>query len=178
MTIQIDDSGWGDLLGGAVIGCYRTETSEFVYRVIDTHFFQDPTFDQKHYLTEASRLVQEMIRDLKVDVTEPIQVCTGYVLSHAVCDLRRRGFNVSTGKITGPLQELGEHAFLNELRKLSYEPIPNREANGKMRAKSFHHMLNWMREKPERRQFAKTGWGFFTGKPKRRWGRRGEWEDE
>ena len=178
MTIEFDDSGWGDLLGGVVIGCYRKENAQFIFRVIDIRFFQDPTFDQKNYLSEASRLVQEMIQELKVDAAEPIRICTGYVLSHAVYDLHHQGFNVSTGKITGPLQELGEQAFLNELRKIGYEPIPNREADGRIRAKSFYSMLNWMKEKPERRQFAKTGWAFFTGRPKRRWGWGRREEDE
>ena len=177
MTVEIDDAGWGDLLGGVVIGCYRTETGQFVHRLIDIRFFQDPTFDHKDYLDEASRLVQEMVQELKVDAPEPIMVCTGYVLSRAVYGLQQQGFKVSTGKITGPLQELGEQTFLNELKKLGYEPIPNREANGKMRARSFYSMLNWMKEKPERCQYAKMGWSFFTGKPKRRWGRRGEEED-
>jgi len=171
MTILVDDAGWGDLLGGVVIGCYRTETDEFLYRVVDIQFFKDPAFDEKHYLDETSRLIQEMVAELNCDKSEPIQLCTGYVLSHAVYELRQLGFNVSTGKITGKLQVLAEQAFLDELRKIGYEPLLNREANRRMRAKSFYDMLNWMKKDPSRRQYAKTGWRFFTGKPKRQWGR-------
>jgi len=169
LTIQIDDSGWGDLLGGVVIGCYREETKEFVYRLIDVNFFQDPVFEQKHYLNEASRVVQDLLKVMEVTKEEPIKLCTGYVLSRAVFDLRREGFNISAGKITGDLQDLAEQAFLNEIKKLGYEPIPDREVSNRMRAKSFYHMLKWVKEKPERYKFAKTGWSFFTGKPKRQW---------
>jgi len=179
MTVQFDDSGWGDLLGGVVIGSYRTGTKQFTYRLMDIRFFKDPLFDEKHYLSEASRLIQEMIQELEVTKSEPIQLCTGYVLSRAVSDLAGQGFNVSTGKITDPLQQLGEQAFLNELRKIGYEPISNREANGRMRAKSFYHMLRWMNEKlPERRQYAKTGWRYFTGKPKRLTPPWRRWDDD
>jgi len=169
MTIMVDDAGWGDLLGGVVVACFREETEQFTYRMIGIKFFKDPTFDEKLYLNETSRLVQEMLQELKVDRSEPVKLCTGYVLSRTYLDLRRAGYNVTIGKITGPLQELGEQAFLNELRKIGYEPLPNREADGRMRAKSFYHMLNWARADPKRMEFAKTGWRFFTGKPKRQW---------
>ena len=175
MTVQADDAGWGDLLGGVVIAAYRVETGEFAYKVVDVKFFYEPTFDQKLYLNEASKAALELLAELKTSKKEPVQLCTGYVLSEAVETLRRLGFNVSTGKITGPLQELGEKTFLDELRKIGYTPMTNREADGRMRAKSFYDMLNWMKEKPERRQYAKTGWSFFTGKTKHRWGR---WNEE
>jgi len=164
MTVQVDDAGWGDLLGGVVIAAYRVETGEFAYRVVDVKFFHEPAFDMKLYLNEVSKVALELLEELKTSKEETVQLCTGYVLSEAVKTLRQLGFTVSTGKITGPLQELGEKAFLDELRKIGYTPIANREADGRMRAKSFYDMLKWMKEKPERRQYAKTGWSFFTGK--------------
>lgn len=159
------------MLGGVVIACYREETKEFAHRLIDVKFFQEPAFDQKHYLNEVSQAVQDLVNELKVTKEEPITLCTGYVLSRAVFDLRQKGFDVSTGKITGNLQGLAEQAYLNEIKKLGYEPIPDREVSNRMRAKSFYDMLKWIKEKPERYKFAKTGWRFFTGKPKRQWGR-------
>jgi len=174
MTIQIDDSGWGDMLGGVVIAVYRIETGEFLHRVIDVKFFQERLFDLQLYLAEASRLAQELVAELKATKDEPIQVCTGYVLTRAIYDLNRAGYKTAACKIIGPLQELGEKAFLDELRKMGYEPIPNREANARARAKSFHHMLNWAKAKPERMSLIKSGWRYFTGKPKRKWRR---WEE-
>lgn len=170
MTILVDDAGWGDLLGSVVVACYREETQQFAYRLIDVRFFQEPLFDAKAYLKEAASSVMDMVlNDFKAADDEQIMVCTGYVLSGAVTVLRVHGYHPVLGKITGPLQHLGEKAFLDELRKLGYEPISDREASSRMRAKSFRHMLSWMNERPERRQFAKTGWGFFTGRPRRRW---------
>jgi len=174
LTIQIDDSGWGDLLDGVVIVAYRKETEQLAYRIIDLSFFKDPLFDQKNYLTEASRLVQELLEELKATKNELIEICTGYVLSRAVIDLHQAGFTVRTTKIVGPLQYLGESIFLEELRKIGYTPIEDRELK---RVASFYHMLRWMNEKPERRQLAKTGWSFFTGKPKREWRRWGDYDE-
>lgn len=176
VTVLIDDSGWGDLIGGVVISCYRPEEDLFVYRVIDVKFFQDPFFSEKRYLQEASDMVQDMLFNSLVLGNEEIIVCTGYVLSKAVSDLMGK-VNVKTGKIEGKLQELGENAYLAEIKKLGYEPIPGREVNRGMRARSFYHMLNWLKEKPERFAYAKTGWGFFhPERPKKTWGRRDDYD--
>jgi len=179
LTIQIDDAGWGDLLGGVIIAAYRIETEQFAYRLIDVKFFQEPAFDEKHYLDEASKAAQELlsITELNAPKSEPIQLCTGYILSRAVYDLNRAGYKTVACKIIGPLQERGEQAFLDELRKMGYDPMPNREADGRARAKSFYDMLNWAKAKPERMSLIKSGWRYFTGKPKRKWRRWGENEN-
>lgn len=177
MTIFIDDAGWGDLLLGVVIGAYRDDTDQFAYHMVDISFFRDPNFDMQRYLPEVSRIVQELLKELKATKDLEIRLCTGYVLSTAYGDLKREGYNVSTGRITGKPQQLGEQAYLNELRKIGYEPLPNREDDRRMRVKSFYHMLKWLREKSDRLQYAKTGWRFFTGKPKRQPPWRRDYED-
>jgi hypothetical protein len=157
MTIIVDDAGMGDLLFGVVIGAFRDETREFHYDVIDVKFFQSGRFHRKEYLKQSSRIVSKLLSRLKLGTEEEVHVCQGYIFDDAVDDLRRvyGDDRVRRVKVTGEPQRLTEAAYLDELRNLGYEPVKEREDK---RAKSFFHMMRWLREDPHRLRFAKTGW--------------------
>jgi len=157
MTLQIDDAGVGDLLSGVVVGIYRPETGEFTYDVIGVEFFQPPRFGKKAYLGKASEVVMKVVDKMRPPVEERILVCSSFLLERAVQDLRERYGNdrVTISKITGDAQHLVEKAYLDELRNLGYEPVVERQEK---RAKSFFHMLQWIKKDPDRFRYAKTGW--------------------
>jgi hypothetical protein len=157
MTITIDDAGSGDLLFGVVIGAFRDETREFHYGVVDVKFFQSGRFYRKEYLKQSSRIVSELLSRLRLGSEEEIHVCKGYIFDDAVNDLRRAyGYDrVRRVNVSGEPQRLTEMAYLDELRNLGYEPVKEREDK---RAKSFFHMMRWLKENPDRLRFAKTGW--------------------
>ena len=46
-------------------------------------------------------------------------------------------------------------AYLDEIRNLGYEPLPERDEK---RAKNFFHMMRWLKEHPDMLPYAKTGW--------------------
>jgi CxxC-x17-CxxC domain-containing protein len=156
MTLIIDDAGSGDLLFGVVIGAYREETGEFKYDVIDVKFYQD-RFSKKEYLQEASRVASRLIAALKVKPDEEIHVCQGNIFDVAVADLQKTYSEerVCRVRVTGEAQRLVEIAYLDEIRNLGYEPLAERESK---RAKSFFHMMNWLKAKPAMLRYAKTGW--------------------
>jgi len=156
MTIMIDDAGVGDLLFGVVIGAYRSETGEFRYDVVDVKYFQYPVFKRKKYLQETSRIVFEMLNRLEIKDGEPIYICSGNIFDQAYHDLKTK-YNdlVHVSKITGTAQHYTETAYLDEVRNLGYEPRSDRDTK---RAKSFFHMLNWVRRDPRRLKYVKTGW--------------------
>ena len=156
MTVIVDDAGSGDLLFGVVIGAYREETGEFTYDLIDVRFYQD-IFSEKEYLKEASRVTARLLEKLKVKPDEDIQVCQGNIFDVAVADLQEvRGEDkVTRVRVTGEAQRLIEIAYLDEVRNLGYEPLPEREEK---RAKSFFHMMRWLRAHPDMLKYAKTGW--------------------
>ncbi len=156
LTIIVDDSGSGDLLFGAVIGVYREETSEFKYEVIDVKFYQD-CFTNKEYLQEASRVTSQLMNELEVKPDEEIHVCQGSIFDVAVADLQKvyGQERVCRVKVTGEAQRLVEIAYLDEIRNLGYEPLAEREEK---RAKSFFHMMRWLKTHPEMLKYAKTGW--------------------
>ena len=80
MTIQIDDAGWGCLLGGTLIGAYHVETQVFRFAEIPVKQFQGAAFARKDYLTGAVTVAQGLFEALGVERDEPIQMCRGYVL--------------------------------------------------------------------------------------------------
>ena len=156
MTLVIDDAGSGDLLFGVVIGIYRTETCEFKYDVIDVSFYQD-RFCKKDYLKEASHIASNLLKALKVKPNEEIQVCQGNIFDVAVADLAKihDEDRISRVRVTGETQKLVEIAYLDEIRNLGYEPLEDRDSK---RAKSFFHMMRWLKNNPAMLKYAKTGW--------------------
>jgi CxxC-x17-CxxC domain-containing protein len=156
VTIIVDDAGSGDLLFGVVVGAYREETGEFRYDVIDVKFYQN-LFCEKEYLQESSRVTSRLVAALKVKPKEEIHVCQGNIFDEAVADLQKvhGEEQVSRVKVTGEAQRLVEIAYLDEIRNLGYEPLEEREAK---RAKSFFHMMRWLKSNPEMLRYAKTGW--------------------
>ncbi len=157
MTIIIDDAGIGDLLFGVVIGAFRPETQEFTYDVLDVQYFTHRRFHQKQYLKQASRIVFQLLEKLKLKEGEPIHVCKGYIFDEAVKDLKKTygDDRIHRIKVTGEPQLLTETAYLDEIRNLGYQPI---ERRAEKRAKSFFHMMEWLRKNPDKLKYAKTGW--------------------
>jgi hypothetical protein len=157
MTIVIDDAGYGDLLFGTVIGAYRPEKDEFIYDVIDVKHFQKPLFAKKTWLDEAGRIARTLTKRLKLGEDEKIELCRGDILDRAAASLTELygEERVSRVKIEGRAQELIEGAYLDEVRNLGYEPIPDRTEKW---GKSFFHMYRWLRGNPRMLRYAKSGW--------------------
>jgi len=157
MTMTIDDAGIGDLLLGVVIGAFRNETQEFRYEILDVKYFRTQQFRRKEYLEQASRIVSRLLDKLKIKKDEPIHICKGYIFDKAVEDLAKTygRDRICRVKVTGEPQRLTETAYLDELRNLGYEPLEERD---KKRAKSFFHMMNWLKKNPDKLKYAKTGW--------------------
>jgi CxxC-x17-CxxC domain-containing protein len=161
VTIIVDDAGSGDLLFGIVIGAYRQETSEFKYSVIDVKFFQPGTYCGKGYLTEAARITTELLGGLKAKPDEEVHLCQGYIFDVAAKELKEKlgeelgAKLIQRIRVTGETQRLTEIAYLDEIRNLGYEPLTEREEK---RAKSFFHMMRWLKANPAMLRYAKTGW--------------------
>jgi hypothetical protein len=157
MTIQIDDAGVGDLLHGVVVGAHRIETGEFHYDVIPVSYFQEPIFKQKVYLEKATELSIRLLREMKLGDEEKIEICSSFLFDETRPALVQRygDRRVRVEAIRGQGQTNVETAYLDEIRNLGYEPIAERDEK---RARSFFHMLRWVKNDPSRIKFAKTGW--------------------
>ena len=157
MTIIIDDAGSGDLLYGVVIGAYRDTNNEFRYEIIDVKYFKDKLFSAKAYLKQASKIVCKILKEMKPSQDEQIHICRGYIFDDVIERLNKKygEDRIQRIKVVGEAQNLTETAYLDELRNLGYEPLEERE--NKM-AKSFFHMMNWLKKNPDMIKYAKTGW--------------------
>jgi hypothetical protein len=157
MTIIIDDAGTGDLLFGAVIGAFRNSTKEFRYEVIDVKYFKTGPFSRKAYLTQASKIVPKLLSDMEPEPDEEVHICRGYIFDDVVEKLKQKygEDRIHRVKVVGDAQDLTEVAYLDELRNLGYEPLEERDNR---RAKSFFHMMEWLKKNPDMLKYAKTGW--------------------
>jgi hypothetical protein len=157
ITIIIDDAGNGDLLLGIVIGVYQSDNDYFRYDVIDVKFFQPPLFKQKLYLQQAAKIIFSLLEKFHLQPGESIEICNSYLFDLAVNDLVKKygEGRIKRIKVTGDPQYLTETAYLDEIRNLGYKPLDKRETK---RAKSFFHMMNWLKHNPDKMKYAKTGW--------------------
>ncbi len=157
LTIQVDDAGVGDLLFGAIVGAHRKETDEFHYDVIPVQYFQNPDFQRKLYLKKATELTLRLLQEMKLGDGEEIEICSSFLFDETRPELARQfgKERVKTSVISGKAQDNVETAYLDEVRNLGYKPLPDRDDK---RARSFFHMLSWVKNDRTRLRHAKTGW--------------------
>ena len=161
MTIQIDDAGWGSMIGGVLIACYRVETAEFTAWEIPVTDFQGESFNHRRYLSSAWVATQRGLQTLKWGVPEPVQICSGFV--HGETHHKLRAAQIV--KITGPLQDKIEAELLSYLHKLGFPFEGSTEEYGKL----FFESVRWLKGgnpnrrgmDPERLKVAKSGWKTF-----------------
>src|SRR4030042_6158393 len=106
--ILIDDSGWGDLLLGVVIGALKPPDRRYMERRISVSSFQPPNFENKKYLDDAVKIADEIVEVMRPDTETSFKVCSGYVLSSIRRRLAERGFRVEEAEIVGEIQKRGE----------------------------------------------------------------------
>jgi hypothetical protein len=153
----MDDAGTGDLLFGVIISAFRDSTQEFTYDIIDVKYFRPRAFARKAYLKQCSKIVSKLIAGMKPEPEEEIHICRGYIFDDAVEKLKQKygEDRIRRVKVVGETQDLTEIAYLDEVRNLGYEPLEERDSK---RAKSFFHMMNWLKKNPDMLKYAKTGW--------------------
>ena len=154
MVIEVDDSGWGDLIGGAVIVLRRIESDERFVGEISLKAFQGTTFEDKQYLLEVLKVVREGVLALGVTQDEPIRVCTGYILSGVRNALLNEGFKVIPTRIVGITQKYAEEEFIKSLVRLNVGSLSEVKA-----IRSFKGYLEWIfKDLKNREHLVKTGW--------------------
>ena len=67
MTIEIDDSGTGDLVGDAFIGFYRKDMDKLIFKTLPLDLFKGENWKNKMPLKITVDLVKEGLEELKFD---------------------------------------------------------------------------------------------------------------
>jgi len=154
MVVEVDDSGWGDFVGGAVIVMRRIGTNEKFVGEVPVEAFQGPAFKAKAYLSYVLRIVREGVESMGIKKDEPIHVCTGYILSEVRKSLTNEGYKVIPSKITGVTQEFAEEEYIKHLSRLGVGTTDQAR-----RLRGFDKFLAWvLRDVDKRERLVKTGW--------------------
>jgi hypothetical protein len=157
--ILIDDSGWGDLILGVVIGAFKPLNGRYMDRRIPVSSFQPPNFGNKKYLEDAVKITDEILEVMQPDAGTRFKVCSGYVLFSTRKHLKDLGFKVEKVDITGELQKKVERSFKRWCIEVGVqEEILEEE-------RRFWPLLKWVAEKPKLREtLVKTGWKSWKNK--------------
>jgi hypothetical protein len=167
LTVQIDDAGWGCLLGGVIIGAYRIETEQYAWGEVPVEAFQGAAFARKEYLGGAARVAARLFEELDVPAGEPVQICSGYVLGGVREWLSAAGYRWRQIKVEGPLQALAETTLQQRLQQIGLEV--DYETLTEKQGLLFWLCLRWLkggdidatRALPGREKHAKTGWASY-----------------
>ncbi len=159
--IDLDDAGTGCPIGGVLIGIYHHGQKRFLYREIGISFFQSPLFEEKKYLDEAARISLKLLEEVGASPDDTmIYICSGHIHSKTKEILRKMGYEVMLTEIKEPLQDLLEKALKDYLKEKFqfdgfFDPKKDDPREG------FQYARKWLKEDPQRIQFAKTGWRYF-----------------
>ncbi len=183
--LQIDDAGWGCLVGGVVIGCYRVppdpapgafqQGGEFVSGVIAPSYFQNDDAEEPNryarrcYLDAAAQVAATCLARLKATPTEEVAVCSGHVLDGVRVWLTAQGYRWHTARITGALQEQVERAFQLHLAELGfnvgYDLLTDHERAGLFWWRQIQWLkggdVNALAPDPALAALCKTGWAAY-----------------
>jgi len=154
--IEIDDAGSGSLIGGTGIGLMRTETKEYIFRIIPLRLFQDPHFREKKYQHYVIKIVRSAFSKLGVSKAEPIRVCRGYIFDELRKWLTEQEYNWESTKIEGLLQHEVEKSFSKYVICLG---LPQNFVQHAKYAFGFHRLLKWVfADFHNRAPLCKSGW--------------------
>jgi hypothetical protein len=166
--IQVDDAGWGSLVGGVLIGACRVESprTQHAFREIPVTYFQGEAFKKKLYLGVAADAALELMEELEVGKEERVEVCTGYVLEAVRMKLTAERYQVIPAKIGEPLQTLIEQELLDRVLAIGVDT--DLETLTEKQGLYFWQCVNWLKggdmkatALPQREKHCKSGWDTY-----------------
>src|SRR5207249_9837104 len=94
---------------------------------------------------------------MKLGEGEEIEICSSFLFDETRPELLKQfgKERVHVSVISGKAQDNVETADLDEISNLGYKPLIDRDEK---RARSFCHMLRWVKSDPDRLSVAKTVW--------------------
>ncbi|MHA1602316.1 MAG: hypothetical protein ACTSVU_08735 [Promethearchaeota archaeon] len=155
MTIEIDDSGTGDILGPAFILFWRRETNILIKKEVPLEIYQKPEFNQlsKEFIKE---LFIQAIEEMQITKTEDIHLCTGPCFDKAREYLKENEYNLFDAKIEGYLQDKVEQTYLDYL--VNEYDFPLEKTSVQSGKERFFTQFHWLaKDFPRRQHYAKTG---------------------
>ena len=165
MTIEIDDTGTGIMVGPAIIGLRRVETNELVFKEIPVELFNEENFKMKKPFFKTVDLIKEGLKELKHGEEEIIHVCPGSYFDKARRYFKEEGIAYENRQIEGELQDALEEKTDNLLINIGFDPKTLEELKPLQKSdkKAYHRYLSkairdWVCEDYDNRvKHVKTG---------------------
>jgi len=155
-TIEIDDSGTGDLVGDAFIGFHVIETGEIVFRGIPVGLYNEENHKDRKSFDYILDMVKNGLKMLNFDKnTDVIQICRGSCFDRVREWFDERGIKHEPAIVEGKLQDAVEGRLVSHLRKLGVKsPKLTKEAG----FDRYFALFNWVvKDFPSREKYVKTG---------------------
>jgi len=162
-TIEIDDSGTGDLVGDAFIGFHIIETGKIIFRGIPVGLYNEDNHKERKSFKYILEMVKDGLKSLnfnkEIDVVE---ICRGNCFDLTRLWFDKEGIKHRPAIVEGKLQDAVEGRFITHLRKLGVKsPKLTTEAG----ATRYFVLFNWVcRDFYEREKFVKTGFPSWSKK--------------
>ncbi|MBD3196511.1 MAG: hypothetical protein GF311_11140 [Candidatus Lokiarchaeota archaeon] len=155
-TIEIDDSGTGDLIGDAFIGFHIVETGKIIFKSVPVGLYNKENLRKNAPKKKILELVQEGLSDLEYDKDrDKIKLCRGDCFDLVRSYFEEMGITYDPSAIEGKLQDAVEGRFVSHLRKLG---VTSRRLTKKSGAKRYFVLFNWLsRDFPNREKYVKSG---------------------
>lgn len=143
MTIEIDDSGTGDLVGDAFIGFLRQETGEMLFKALSVELFKGDNWKNKEPYKMTVDLVKEGLKELKFDKkTENVLLCRGNIFDQVREYFNDVGIKSEGAIIEGKLQDAVEDRLVEHLR--NDLGVRSKKLTRKSGAKRYFVLFNWV----------------------------------
>ena len=156
LTIEIDDSGTGDLVGDAFIGLLRKETDEIVFKALSVDLFKGDNWKNKMPYIMAVELVKEGLKELSFNKeTEKIELCRGNIFDRVRDYFDEEEIKYEPAIIDGKLQDAVEGKLVKHLRELG---VRSKSLTIKAGAKRYWVLFNWLSyDFYKREKYVKSG---------------------
>ena len=162
-TIEIDDSGTGDLVGDAFIGFHVLETGKIIFRGIPVGLYNETNHKERNSFKYILEMVKDGLNELNFNKeTDSIQICRGNCFNLVREWFDEEGIRHEPAIVEGKLQDAVEGRLVSHLRKLG---VTSRKLTKESGAKRYFVLFDWVAQNfPEREKFVKTGFPSWNKK--------------
>jgi hypothetical protein len=155
-TIEIDDSGTGDLVGDAFIGFHVLETGKIIFRGIPVGLYNDENHKDRKWFDYIVDMVKDGLNALDFDKKKDlVQICRGSCFDRVREWFDEEGIKHEPAIIEGKLQDAVEGRLVSHLRSLG---VKSRKLTKEAGSQRFFVLFNWVaHDFPKREKFVKSG---------------------
>lgn len=155
-TIEIDDSGTGDLVGDAFIGFHVIESGELLFKRVPVKLYKKKSLEKNGPKKRILELVKEGLKEIDYDKnTDLIKLCRGDCFDLVRKYFEEEGIKYEDAAIEGVLQLAVEGRLVQHLRNLG---VNSRSLTIKSGAKRYFVLFDWVaRNFPKREKYVKSG---------------------